>query len=309
MPPSSSDSRCGRTAAASAAPSTSSATSTAASTSSPACSVPSAGRSAPGPRGRWPATRKGARPFSSGTSSTAAPAPRRCCAWSWGWSRREPLYAFPATTTSSCCASCRGGDVKVSHGLAETLEQLEREPAGFAEEAAAFIGGLVSHYVLDGGELVVAHAGLEEALQGRASGRGARVRPLRRDHRGDRRVRTSGSLRLGRGLPRQGDGGVRPHPGAGAGVGEPHDQHRHRLRLRGQADGAALSRKGDRPGSGAAGLVRTGAAAADLRGGGWGASRGRPARYSATSSASGSFPPACTAGFPSAGRTPRPLSR
>ena len=65
----------------------------------------------------------------------------------------------------------QGRDVKVSHGLAETLEQLEREPAGFADEAAAFIGGLVSHYVLDGGELVVAHAGLEEALQGRASGR------------------------------------------------------------------------------------------------------------------------------------------
>ena len=65
----------------------------------------------------------------------------------------------------------QGRDVKVSHGLAETLEQLEREPAGFADEAAAFIGGLVSHFVLDGGELVVAHAGLEEALQGRASGR------------------------------------------------------------------------------------------------------------------------------------------
>ena len=65
----------------------------------------------------------------------------------------------------------QGRDVQVTHGLAETLEQLEREPEGFADEAEAFIGGLVSHYVLDGGRLVVAHAGLEEALQGRASGR------------------------------------------------------------------------------------------------------------------------------------------
>ena len=65
----------------------------------------------------------------------------------------------------------QGRDVQVTHGLAETLEQLEGEPAGFAGEAEAFIGGLVSHYVLDGGSLVVAHAGLEEALQGRASGR------------------------------------------------------------------------------------------------------------------------------------------
>ena len=65
----------------------------------------------------------------------------------------------------------QGRDVQITHGLAETLEQLEREPAEFAGEAAAFIGGLVSHYVLDGGNLVVAHAGMEEALQGRASGR------------------------------------------------------------------------------------------------------------------------------------------
>ena len=65
----------------------------------------------------------------------------------------------------------QGRDVQITHGLAETLEQLEREPAEFAGEAEAFIGGLVSHYVLDGGSLVVAHAGLEEALHGRASGR------------------------------------------------------------------------------------------------------------------------------------------
>ena len=65
----------------------------------------------------------------------------------------------------------QGRDVKIAHGLAETLEQLENEPDEFADEAAAFIGRLVSHYVLDGGDLVVAHAGLEEALQGRASGR------------------------------------------------------------------------------------------------------------------------------------------
>ena len=34
-----------------------------------------------------------------------------------------------------------------------------------------FLDGLLSHYVLDGGRLVVAHAGLPEYLQGRASGR------------------------------------------------------------------------------------------------------------------------------------------
>jgi protein phosphatase len=35
----------------------------------------------------------------------------------------------------------------------------------------AFLDGLISHYVLDGGRLVIAHAGLKEAYHGRASGR------------------------------------------------------------------------------------------------------------------------------------------
>jgi polynucleotide kinase-phosphatase len=65
----------------------------------------------------------------------------------------------------------RGRDVKVTHGLAESLAQLEREPPGFAERAAVFIDKLVSHYVFDGGRLVVAHAGLKETMQGRGSGR------------------------------------------------------------------------------------------------------------------------------------------
>jgi protein phosphatase len=65
----------------------------------------------------------------------------------------------------------RGRDVRIAYGLAETLAQLEEEPPEFREEVTAFLYGLVSHYVLDGGDLVVAHAGLKENLQGRASGR------------------------------------------------------------------------------------------------------------------------------------------
>ncbi|KKK07043.1 polynucleotide kinase-phosphatase [Micromonospora sp. HK10] len=65
----------------------------------------------------------------------------------------------------------RGRDVRLTHGLAETMAQLAAEPEGFVAQTAAFIDGLVSHYVLDGGRLVVAHAGLKEAYHGRASGR------------------------------------------------------------------------------------------------------------------------------------------
>ena len=64
-----------------------------------------------------------------------------------------------------------GRDVQLTHGLAETLDQLAGEPEGFGEEARAFLEGLVSHAVLDGGDLVVAHAGMKESYQGRSSGR------------------------------------------------------------------------------------------------------------------------------------------
>ncbi|HYI40382.1 MAG TPA: polynucleotide kinase-phosphatase [Allosphingosinicella sp.] len=62
-----------------------------------------------------------------------------------------------------------GRNVKPTHGLAETIEQLGEEPPEFARDMRQWLDGLVSHYVLDGGALVVAHAGLKEEMQGRAS--------------------------------------------------------------------------------------------------------------------------------------------
>jgi protein phosphatase len=65
----------------------------------------------------------------------------------------------------------RGNEVRVSHGLAETLAQLDREPPDFRAEVRRFLDGLPTHYLLDGGRLVVAHAGLRADLQGRVGGR------------------------------------------------------------------------------------------------------------------------------------------
>jgi protein phosphatase len=62
----------------------------------------------------------------------------------------------------------QGRKVTVSHGLAQTIDQLEKAPI---EGLSKFLDGLLSHYVLDGGKLVVAHAGLKEEYHGRASGR------------------------------------------------------------------------------------------------------------------------------------------
>jgi protein phosphatase len=65
----------------------------------------------------------------------------------------------------------KGRTVQHTHGLAETVEQMDGESEEFRTEVREFIDGLVSHYVLDGGRLVVCHAGLPEKYHGRTSGR------------------------------------------------------------------------------------------------------------------------------------------
>ncbi|MGW4272160.1 polynucleotide kinase-phosphatase [Streptomyces seoulensis] len=65
----------------------------------------------------------------------------------------------------------KGRGVQLTHGLAETVEQMAGESEEFRQEVREFIDGLVSHYVLDGGRLVVCHAGLPEKYHGRTSGR------------------------------------------------------------------------------------------------------------------------------------------
>jgi protein phosphatase len=65
----------------------------------------------------------------------------------------------------------RGRKVQISHGLEESLDQLSAEDDRFQRDVLEFCDGLVAHYVLDNGNLVVAHAGLPERYHGRASGR------------------------------------------------------------------------------------------------------------------------------------------
>ncbi|MGX1545147.1 polynucleotide kinase-phosphatase [Streptomyces adustus] len=65
----------------------------------------------------------------------------------------------------------KGRNVQHTHGLAETIDQMAGESEEFKQQVREFIDGLVSHYVLDGGRLVVCHAGLPEKYHGRTSGR------------------------------------------------------------------------------------------------------------------------------------------
>ena len=77
---------------------------------------------------------------------------------------------IPGNHENKLLRALRGRNVTTGHGLAETLQQLDDETPEFRERVTKFIDGLVSHFVLDDGNLVVAHAGLREDMHGRASG-------------------------------------------------------------------------------------------------------------------------------------------
>jgi protein phosphatase len=65
--------------------------------------------------------------------------------------------------------------VQISHGLAQSLAEIDTLPEGihepFCKEIEDFLDSLVSHYVFDNGKLVVAHAGMRAEMQGRGSGK------------------------------------------------------------------------------------------------------------------------------------------
>ncbi|TGO05663.1 polynucleotide kinase-phosphatase [Serinibacter arcticus] len=88
-----------------------------------------------------------------------------------GMVRAGHALAVPGNHEDKLVRALAGRDVTVSHGLETTLAQLAGETAEFREEVAQFCRDLVSHAVLDGGALVVAHAGLKQSYHNRASGR------------------------------------------------------------------------------------------------------------------------------------------
>ncbi len=88
-----------------------------------------------------------------------------------GMAEQGTAICLPGNHDIKLARKLAGRDVRITHGLAQSLEQLEDEPPELAERAREFLEGLVSHVVLDEGRLVVAHAGMKESYQGRASGR------------------------------------------------------------------------------------------------------------------------------------------
>ena len=83
---------------------------------------------------------------------------------------RGSAYAVPGNHDQKLVRALKGRNVQITHGLDRSLAELEEHPEQ-RDEVAKFLDSLVSHYVFDEGNLVVAHAGLKEEMQGRGSGK------------------------------------------------------------------------------------------------------------------------------------------
>jgi protein phosphatase len=84
--------------------------------------------------------------------------------------KNQQAWCVPGNHDDKLQRKLQGKEVQVRHGLAETLAQLADEPLEFVHEVRKFLNELVSHLVFDDKKLVIAHAGLREDMQGRASG-------------------------------------------------------------------------------------------------------------------------------------------
>jgi protein phosphatase len=82
-------------------------------------------------------------------------------------------FCVPGNHDMKLHRKLRGKDVRITHGLANSLAEIdaipEHERGEFCRELSTFVDGQVSHYVLDRGKIVVAHAGMKESMQGRGS--------------------------------------------------------------------------------------------------------------------------------------------
>jgi protein phosphatase len=93
----------------------------------------------------------------------------------WRMVREGEAFCVPGNHDNKLLRYLRGNPVQISHGLDASIAQIEALPASeradWIPEYEWFIGGLGTHLVLDGGHLVVAHAGIRETDQGRDSPR------------------------------------------------------------------------------------------------------------------------------------------
>ncbi|MCX6087046.1 MAG: metallophosphoesterase, partial [Caldiserica bacterium] len=80
--------------------------------------------------------------------------------------RSGAALAVPGNHDDKLLRALQGAPVKISNGLDHTLQELNAAGEEMQALVRDFLSGLPSHLVLDGGSLVVAHAGLPQDLHG-----------------------------------------------------------------------------------------------------------------------------------------------
>jgi polynucleotide kinase-phosphatase len=113
---------------------------------------------------------EGRRVFFVGDLVDRGPATPAVLRLAMGMAAAGDALCVPGNHEVKLSRALQGRNVTVGHGLAESLKQLAGEPPEFRAQVVEFIDNLVSHLVLDDGNLVVAHAGLRADMQGRSSG-------------------------------------------------------------------------------------------------------------------------------------------
>ncbi len=79
-------------------------------------------------------------------------------------------FCVPGNHDAKFLRWLQGRNVKPTHGLDTTIAQMAAEPPAFHAAVKGFLENLPVHLWLDGGALAVAHAGIEDAMIGKASG-------------------------------------------------------------------------------------------------------------------------------------------
>lgn len=88
-----------------------------------------------------------------------------------GMAASGAALCVPGNHDEKLARALGGKAVRAMHGLDGTLAQMDAAGEDFRAQVRAFIGGLPSHLVLDGGRVVAAHAGLPGKYQGRIASR------------------------------------------------------------------------------------------------------------------------------------------
>ena len=85
--------------------------------------------------------------------------------------KSENAIAVPGNHDVKLLKYLNKKNITKSHGIEKTITEIEAQGNAFKAEVSQFIDSLISHYVLDDGKLVIAHAGLKQEYIGRGSAR------------------------------------------------------------------------------------------------------------------------------------------